>query len=92
MHIVHALSFPDISVHKLVLAPDAPAEIVIDANGLDGHRRRRSSASSTTTAARGTSAKLLDESGLEALRDILAPERADRGPDGDPVSSTRKRR
>ena len=28
--LVHALAFPDLSVHSLVLAPDAPHEIVID--------------------------------------------------------------
>ena len=28
--------FPDITVHKLVLAPDAPPEIVIDSNGVAG--------------------------------------------------------
>ena len=34
LFIGHALAFPDISVHKLVLAPDAPPEIVIDRNAL----------------------------------------------------------
>ena len=28
----HAVAFPDISVHKLVLAPDAPPELIIDRN------------------------------------------------------------
>lgn len=31
--VVHAVGFPDIPVHSLVLAPDAPAEIVIDRQG-----------------------------------------------------------
>ena len=31
----HAVAFPDISVHKLVLAPDAPREIVIDRNDMN---------------------------------------------------------
>ena len=34
LFIVHALAFPDISVHKLVLGPDAPPEIVADRNDL----------------------------------------------------------
>lgn len=33
--LVHALAFPDVSVHKLVLAPDAPPQMVLDRNGLD---------------------------------------------------------
>ena len=32
--LVHALAFPDISVHKLVLGPDAPPQIVADRNDL----------------------------------------------------------
>lgn len=34
LFLVHALAFPDISVHKLVLGPDAPPEIVSDRNDL----------------------------------------------------------
>ena len=34
LFLVHALAFPDISVHKLVLGPDAPPEIVADRNDL----------------------------------------------------------
>src|SRR3954451_2847567 len=34
LFLVHALAFPDISVHKLVLAPDAPPEIILDRNSL----------------------------------------------------------
>ncbi len=34
LFIGHALAFPDISVHKLVLSPDAPPEIVIDRHGM----------------------------------------------------------
>lgn len=32
--LVHALAFPDINAHSLVLAPDAPPEIVLDRNDL----------------------------------------------------------
>jgi hypothetical protein len=34
LFLVHALAFPDISVHKLVLAPDAPPELILDRNDL----------------------------------------------------------
>ena len=34
LFLVHALAFPDISVHKLVLGPDAPPQIVADRNDL----------------------------------------------------------
>ncbi len=34
LFLVHALAFPDIPVGKLVLAPDAPQEIVLDRNDL----------------------------------------------------------
>jgi hypothetical protein len=72
VHIVQALSFPDISVHKLALAPDAPAEIVIDKSDvieiepalgrvLEFHRGSRDKR------------ELLDEGGLAALTEILAP-------------------
>jgi hypothetical protein len=31
----HAVAFPDITVHKLVLAPDAPPELIIDRNEIE---------------------------------------------------------
>src|SRR5262245_30611835 len=34
LFLVHALAFPDITVHQLALAPDAPSEILIDRNDL----------------------------------------------------------
>ncbi|MDP9294671.1 MAG: NERD domain-containing protein [Actinomycetota bacterium] len=34
LFLAHALAFPDISVHKLVLAPDAPPQIVLDRNDI----------------------------------------------------------
>ncbi len=34
LFLTHALAFPDIPVHKLVLAPDAPPAIVLDRNDL----------------------------------------------------------
>ena len=71
--VVHAVAFPDITVHQLALAPDAPREIIIDRNDLDDDRRRRSSASSPTTAAHGTSARRPAQEGAKKLRELLAP-------------------
>ena len=34
LFLVHALAFPDIPVHKLALAPDAPRELILDRNDL----------------------------------------------------------
>jgi len=34
LFLVHALAFPDISVHRLVLGPDAPPQIIADRNDL----------------------------------------------------------
>jgi hypothetical protein len=34
LFLIHALAFPDISVHKLVLGPDAPPQIIADRNDL----------------------------------------------------------
>lgn len=34
MHVVHAVAFPDITVHELALAPDAPREILWDRNDI----------------------------------------------------------
>jgi hypothetical protein len=69
--IVHALAFPDITVHKLVLGPDAPPEIVIDRNDvkdiepavervLDYHRGAREKRKPPGSA------------GADALREMLA--------------------
>jgi hypothetical protein len=72
LFLTHVIAFPDITVHELVLAPDAPPEIVIDRNGVKdiagaieralayhrGVRERRQA-----PGAQGT----------EMLRDLLAP-------------------
>ena len=55
LFLVHALAFPDISVHKLVLAPDAPPRDRRSTATTSGHRARRSSACSPTTRDRATS-------------------------------------
>ena len=71
LFLVQGLAFPDISVHKLVLAPDAPAEIVIDRNGVTASTSR-STASSPTTAVPARSASRPEQAGADALRDLLA--------------------
>ena len=65
--------FPDITVHKLVLAPDAPPEILLDRNDLDRHRCGDSSASSPTTRARATSAPRPDPRARRCCAKLLAP-------------------
>lgn len=73
IHIVEALAFPDISIHKLVLGLDAHPELVIDKNDLS-----ELPAAITRILAfhRGSRDKrdVLDAGGLESLRDLLAPE------------------
>ena len=73
VHIVHALAFPDITVHKLVLAPDAPADIVIDRNGLTDVAGSLERVLGFHRGSRDKR-KVLDTDGLNALRNILAPD------------------
>ena len=73
VQIVHALAFPDITVHKLVLAPDAPADIVIDRNGLTDVAGSLERVLGFHRGSRDKR-KLLDTDGLGALRNILAPD------------------
>jgi hypothetical protein len=70
--IVHAVALPDIPVHSLVLAPDAPAELVIDHRAvadigaaLDRVLRFHRGAHETRRPP--------GERGVEMLRDLLAP-------------------
>jgi hypothetical protein len=72
VHIVQALSFPDISVHKLTLAPDAPAEIAIDKSGV---AEIESALQRVLEFHHGSRDKrqLLDADGLAALTETLAP-------------------
>lgn len=69
--LVHAVAFPDISVHKLVLAPDAPADLVIDredckdmAGAIDRVLKFHRGAREKRTT--------LGPDGMETLRDTLA--------------------
>ncbi len=71
--LVHGLAFPDVNIHSLVLAPDAPHEIVIDARemrdgmatAIDGLLAFHEGARDKRTAPGSQVAKL--------VRDILAP-------------------
>jgi hypothetical protein len=73
LFLVHALAFPDISVHKLVLGPDAPPEIVIDRTGVQD---LATAIENVLTYHEGSRDKrgALGEEGVEMLRNLLAPE------------------
>ncbi len=73
LFLVHGLAFPDITVHELVLAPDAPPEIVIDRNDL---KEIEESIERVLAYHRGAREKRKPpgEKGADALRDLLAPE------------------
>jgi len=73
LFLVHGLVFPDITVHKLVLAPDAPAEIVIDRNDLTGIE---DSVERVLAHHRGAREKRKPpgDKGAGALRKLLAPD------------------
>jgi hypothetical protein len=71
--LVHALAFPDISVHKLVLASDAPPQLIIDreackdiAAAIDRVLAYHAGAREQRTT--------LGPSGMERLRNTLAPD------------------
>ncbi len=78
------VAFPDITVHELVLAPDAPAEILIDRNDLedidDGDRARPRLPPRRTREARAARR----EGAADAPRAARA-RRPDRGADGERV-------
>ncbi len=71
--IAHALAFPDISVHELVMGPDAPPEIVIDRHGVDDIAP---AIERVLAYHRGSRDKreLPGEDGASMLRALLAPE------------------
>ncbi|MGI8461658.1 MAG: NERD domain-containing protein [Solirubrobacterales bacterium] len=73
LFLTHALCFPDISVHKLVLSPDAPPEIVIDMNGV---KDLETSIESVLAYHQGAREKRRNpgDDGAEMLRDLLARE------------------
>ena len=73
LFIGHAVAFPDISVHKLVLAPDAPRQIVIDRNDMN---ELAAAIERTLTYHSGSGHKLTapGSRGIKKIRDALAPE------------------
>jgi hypothetical protein len=73
LFLVQAVAFPDISVHKLVLAPDAPAEIVIDRRGLQDIQKSVDRVLDYHRGAR-EKRKPPGEEGARALRELLAPD------------------
>ena len=69
----HALAFPDISVHKLVLAPDVAREIVIDRNDM---AEIGAAIERALTFHAGSEKPLTapGSAGVDKIREILAPE------------------
>jgi hypothetical protein len=74
LFIAHALAFPQVTVHQLALAPDAPAEILIDRNDLkddpEGSVRRALDFHRGSRDKR----KAPGEEGAQMLRQLLAPD------------------
>lgn len=73
LFLVHALWFPDITAHKLVLAPDAPPEIILDRHDL---KDVPTAIERVLAYHRGAKEKrkVPGEAGAEMLRDLLAPQ------------------
>lgn len=77
--IVHGLAFPDITVHELVLAPDAPHQIVVDRIELRDVRRAIDQVLGFHEGSR-EKRRPPGEEGARALRDVLAPQQMIRVP------------
>jgi hypothetical protein len=73
LFLIHGLVFPDITVHELVLAPDAPHEIVIDRIELRDLPRAIDELLRYHEGSRDKRIAPGDE-GASALRDLLAPQ------------------
>ncbi|MSO42583.1 MAG: NERD domain-containing protein, partial [Solirubrobacterales bacterium] len=73
LFLAHGVCFTDITVHKLVLAPDAPPEIVIDKSGIED---LNTSLARLFDYHRGhdDSRQPPGEEGMKMLRDLLAPQ------------------
>ena len=69
----HALAFPDITVHQLALAPDAPPELIVDRNGM---KDIEAAIERAFAYHRPAGAKQVGPgaNGMRKLREILAPE------------------
>ena len=70
--LVHALAFPDISVHGLVLAPDAPDELILDRRDLSA---TEAAIERVLECHRGSrdGRRSPGADGAAALREVLAP-------------------
>ena len=69
----HALAFPDITVHQLALAPDAPPELIVDRNGMKDIEAPIERAFAYHRPA-GAKQVGPGANGMRKLREILAPE------------------
>lgn len=73
LFIAHCLAFPQITIHQLSLAPDAPRELLIDRTELGSLDEAIARVVAYHRGARDKR-KALGEDGIEMLRDLLAPE------------------
>ena len=71
LFIAHALVFPDITVHELVLAPDAPAEIILDRHDMGDLPAALERALAYHRGARDKR-QMPGEEGAAMLRELLA--------------------
>src|SRR5581483_9846256 len=71
LHLGHCLAFPDITVHELALAPDAPRELILDRNDL---RDPAAAIARVVAYHRGSREKRTPpgEAGVGMLRELLA--------------------
>lgn len=72
LFITHALAFPDITVHELAMAPDAPAEIIIDRNGVEEIETELDRVLAFHLGSRDKR-EMPGEQGATMLRELLAP-------------------
>src|SRR4051794_35582785 len=72
LFLAHAIAFPDIPVHGLVLAPDAPREIIVDRRDLDDVEAAIERVLAYHRGARDTRGAP-GQDALGMLRDLLAP-------------------
>ena len=68
-----AVCFPDITVHKLVLAPDAPSELILDRHALENPTAAIEQVVAFH-AGRDDDRRAPGPKGVQMLRDLLAPE------------------